>query len=39
MRMVTALNYAEEAGERTYVSTPLTKAITLPALEACMIHR
>lgn len=38
MRVITALNYAAEAGERSYIATPLTNAITLPALEACVVH-
>jgi hypothetical protein len=39
MRVITSIRYAQEAGERLYTSTPLTVAITVPALEACMIHR
>ncbi|KAL9610615.1 MAG: hypothetical protein Q9167_004689 [Letrouitia subvulpina] len=38
MRVITAINYAAEAGERSYIATPLTNAITIPALEACVVH-
>ena len=34
MRVITAIGFAAEAGPQTYIATPLTKAITKPALEA-----
>ena len=39
MRILTAAGYAAESGEESYTSTPLTKAVTAPAIEACIIHR
>lgn len=34
MRVITAIEFAAEAGSQSYLATPLTKAITKPALEA-----
>ncbi|KAK0506947.1 hypothetical protein JMJ35_010647 [Cladonia borealis] len=34
MRVITAIGFAGEAGQQSYVATPLTKAIIKPALEA-----
>ena len=34
MRVITAIEFAAEAGPQSYVATPLTKAMTKPALEA-----
>ena len=34
MRVITAIGFAAEAGPQSYLATPLTKAITKPALEA-----
>ena len=39
MRVITALEYAAEVTEKVYAPTPLAKAMTNPAIEACMIHR
>ncbi len=34
MRVITAIEFAAEAGPQSYVATPLTKAMIKPALEA-----
>lgn len=39
MRVVTALEYAAESAECEYVATPLSRAATLPHLEAYIVHR
>ena len=36
MRVITAIEFAAEAGSQSYVATPLTKAIIKPALEAAV---
>ena len=36
MRVLTAIGFAAEAGEQSYVATPLTKAVTIPPLEAAL---
>ena len=36
MRVITSMGFAEETGIRKYCSTPLTKAMTKPALESAM---
>lgn len=36
MRVISAIGFAAEAHEQSYVSTPLTKAITIPSLEAAV---
>ena len=38
MRVLTVLGYAAEAGTYVYMATPLTTAVTIPALEACVVH-
>ena len=37
MRVLTAVGFAAEAGKGEYIATPLTKAMTLPSLEASVI--
>ena len=36
MRVITAIGFAAEAGERSYVATPLTMAATIPPLHASL---
>ena len=36
MRVISAIGFAAEVNEQSYVSTPLTKAITIPSLEAAV---
>ncbi|MCJ1401979.1 hypothetical protein MMC11_005196 [Xylographa trunciseda] len=36
MRVISAIGFAKEAGVQSYVATPLTTAISTPALEAAM---
>lgn len=36
MRIITSIGFALELDEQTYIATPLTTAITNPALEAGM---
>ena len=38
MRVLTVANFAKEAGEELYVATPVTKAMTVPAMEAAVKH-
>ena len=38
MYILTALNYAAEVGDYSYVATSLSRVITIPALKACIIH-
>ena len=39
MRLLTAAGYVGETNEETYVSNPLTKAMNMPVMEACIKHR
>lgn len=39
MRLLVAAGYAAETKGEVYVSTPLTKAMNTPMLEACIKHR
>lgn len=39
MRVLTALDYAAESAECEYVATALSRAATLPHLEAYIVHR
>ena len=36
MRVITAMRFAAEAGERSYIATPLTMAATIPPLHAAL---
>ena len=36
MRVISSIGFAAELDEQTYMATPLTKAITNPALEGGM---
>jgi len=38
MRMLTAIDYAAESGERKYVATALSKAMAVPYIEAYAVH-
>ena len=39
MRVLTAVDYAHEAGVSLYTATPLTEAMVVPHIEAFTIHR
>ena len=38
MRVLTTANFVQEAGEESYVASPATKAMTVPAMEAAVKH-
>ena len=38
MRVLTTADSIQEAGEESYVASPATKAMTVPAMEAAVKH-